>query len=79
MMNPRRLSTVPAIVLLSVVFAIGIVGLLATGSQGLQITSAAPPTDDVAHAPIVLHMPEPVVETAPAHALDSPPTEPAPE
>ncbi|WP_245269957.1 D-alanyl-D-alanine carboxypeptidase family protein [Nitrobacter hamburgensis] len=68
----------PTPVLLSVVFAIGIVGLLATRSEGLQTTGAVPLTKDVAHAPIVLHMPEPVVETAPAHASDAPPIEPAP-
>jgi hypothetical protein len=35
-------------------------------------------TGDVAHAPIAPHMPEPVVETAPTHAPDAPPPEPAP-
>ena len=44
MMNPRQLATVPAPVLRSVVFATGIVGLLATG-QGIPTTDAAPPTD----------------------------------
>src|SRR6185312_2131267 len=44
MMNPRQLATVPAPVLRSVVFATGIVGLLATG-QGIPTTGAAPPTD----------------------------------
>ncbi|MEH2513530.1 hypothetical protein V1291_004884 [Nitrobacteraceae bacterium AZCC 1564] len=51
MMNPLRLSPVmisivPAPVLRSVALATGIVGLLATsGSEGLQTTGAAPPTD----------------------------------
>jgi hypothetical protein len=44
MMNPRQLATVPTPVLRSVVFATGIVGLLATG-QGIPTTGAAPPTD----------------------------------
>jgi hypothetical protein len=45
MMNPLRLSPVPTPVLRSVVFATGVVGLLATGSEGLQTTGAAPPTE----------------------------------
>ncbi|MEH2476849.1 hypothetical protein V1282_000206 [Nitrobacteraceae bacterium AZCC 2146] len=126
MMNPLRLSTVPTPVLRSVVFATGIVGLVAMGSEGHQITGAAPPTDisassssttqelatapqpnsmssddlsqthlqthlkshvamtelsfagDVADAPIAPHIPKAVVETAPTHARDTPPAEPAP-
>lgn len=45
MMNPQRLSTVPTPVLRSVVFATGIVGLLAVGSEGHQTTGASPLTD----------------------------------
>ena len=42
MMNPRRLSTVPAPLLRSVILATGIVGLLAAdGPAGIQNTGAA--------------------------------------
>jgi hypothetical protein len=44
MMNPRRLSTVPAPLLRSVILATGVVGLLAAfGPAGIQNTGAAPP------------------------------------
>src|ERR1700726_3953246 len=46
MMNPRRLSTVPAPLLRSVILAIGVVGLLAAfGPAGIQNTGAAPRKD----------------------------------
>ncbi|KQW20922.1 peptidase M15 [Afipia sp. Root123D2] len=45
MMNLQRLSTVPTPVLRSVVFATGIVGLLAVGSEGHQTTGESPRTD----------------------------------
>src|SRR5258708_33670 len=46
MMNPRRLSTVPAPLLRSVFLAAGVVGLLAAfGSAGIQNTGAAPRKD----------------------------------
>ena len=45
MMNPRRLSTVPAPLLRSVILATGVVGLLAAfGPAGNQNTGAAPAT-----------------------------------
>jgi hypothetical protein len=126
MMNPRRLSTVSTPVLRSVVFATGIVGLLATGSEGLQTSDVAPPmgmsvssstahetatapqpssmtkdedvgqthlqtrlkshvarielslAGDIGDAPIALHMPKAVVETAPTDAPDAAPPKPAP-
>lgn len=43
MMNPQRHSTIPAAALWSVVFAVGVIGLLATGPAGLQTTGAVPP------------------------------------
>src|SRR3984893_15258503 len=46
MMNPRRLSTVPAPLLRSVILATGVVGLLAAlGPAGIQNTGAAPRKD----------------------------------
>ncbi len=45
MMNPLRHSTGPAPVLRSVVFATGVVGLLATGPEGLQRTDTASRAD----------------------------------
>src|SRR6202045_373720 len=46
MMNPRRLSTVPAPLLRSVILATGVVGLLAAfGPAGIQDTGAGPPKD----------------------------------
>jgi hypothetical protein len=45
MMNLQRLSTVPTPVLRSVVFATGIVGLLAVGSEGHQTTGESPRID----------------------------------
>ena len=46
MTNPRRLSTVPAPLLRSVVLATGVVGLLAAfGPAGIHNTGAAPPKD----------------------------------
>jgi hypothetical protein len=46
MMNPRRLSTVPAPLLRSVILATGVVGLLAAfGHAGIQNTGAAPGKD----------------------------------
>ena len=46
MMNPRRLSTVPAPWLRSVILATGVVGLLgAFGPAAIQNTGAAPPKD----------------------------------
>src|SRR5258705_13754746 len=46
MMNPRRLSTVPAPLLRSVILATGVVGLLAAlGPAGIENTGAAPPKD----------------------------------
>src|SRR5258706_9165346 len=46
MMNPRRLSTVPAPLLRSVILATGVVGLLAAfGPAGFQNTGAAPHKD----------------------------------
>src|SRR5258708_1432242 len=46
MMNPRRLSTVPAPLLRSVILATGVVGLLAAfGPAGFQNTGAAPRKD----------------------------------
>jgi hypothetical protein len=46
MMNPRRLSTVPAPLLRSVILATGVVGLLAAfGPAGIQDTGAAPRKD----------------------------------
>ena len=46
MMNPRRLSTVPAPLLRVVILATGVVGLLAAfGSAEIQNTGAAPSTD----------------------------------
>jgi hypothetical protein len=46
MMNPRRLSTVPAPSLRSVILATGVVGLLAAfGPAGIQNTGAAPRKD----------------------------------
>ena len=46
MMNPRRLSTVPAPLLRSVILATGVVGLLAAfGPAGIQNTGAAPSKD----------------------------------
>jgi hypothetical protein len=46
MMNPRRLSTVPAPSLRSVILATGVVGLLAAfGPAGIQNTGAAPRQD----------------------------------
>jgi hypothetical protein len=46
MMNPRRLSTVPAPSLRSVILATGVVGLLAAfGPAGIQNTGAAPRRD----------------------------------
>lgn len=46
MMNPRRLSTVPAPLLRSVILATGVVGLLAVfGPTGIQNTGAAPSKD----------------------------------
>src|SRR5258705_10751643 len=46
MMNPRRLSTVPAPLLRSVILATGVVGLLAVfGPAEIQNTGAAPPKD----------------------------------
>ena len=45
-MNPRRLSTVPAPLLRSVILATGVVGLLAAfGPAGIQNTGAAPRKD----------------------------------
>ena len=46
MMNPRRLSTVPAPLLRSVILATGVVGVLAAfGPAGIQNTGAAPRKD----------------------------------
>jgi hypothetical protein len=46
MMNPRRLSTVPAPLLRSIILATGVVGLLAAfGPAGILNTGAAPPKD----------------------------------
>ena len=46
MMNPRRLSTVPAPLLRSVILATGVVGLLAAfGPAGILNTGAAPRKD----------------------------------
>ena len=46
MMNPRRLSTVPAPLLRSVILATGVAGLLAAlGPAGIENTGAAPPKD----------------------------------
>ena len=46
MMNPRRLSIVPAPLLRSVILATGVVGLLAAfGPAGIQDTGAVPPKD----------------------------------
>src|ERR1700724_604353 len=46
MMNPRRLSTVPAPLLRSVILATGVVGLLvALGPAGIQNTGAVPRKD----------------------------------
>src|SRR6202790_4626327 len=46
MMNPRRLSTVPAPLLRSVILATGVVGLLAAfGPAGIQTTGAVPGKD----------------------------------
>jgi hypothetical protein len=46
MMNPRRLSTVPAPLLRSVILATGVVGLLAaSGPAGIQNTGAVPRKD----------------------------------
>ncbi len=45
MMNPRQVLTVPTPVLRSVIFVTGVVGLLATGLEGLRTTGAAPSTD----------------------------------
>src|SRR6266849_1066405 len=89
MMNPRRLSTVPAPLLASVILATGVVGLLAAfGPAGILNTGAAPRKDisapslsteqELADAPIALNKPEPVVETASTNSPDVPPTEPAP-
>ena len=45
-MNPRRLSTVPAPLLRSVILATGVAGLLAAlGPAGIENTGAAPPKD----------------------------------
>src|SRR5260370_5413127 len=46
MMNPRRLSTVPAPLLASIILATGVVGLLAAfGPAGIQNTGAVPRKD----------------------------------
>src|SRR6202048_1003173 len=46
MMNPRRLSTVPAPLLRSVILATGVIGLLAAfGPAGIPDTGAVPPKD----------------------------------
>jgi hypothetical protein len=46
MMNPRRLSTVPAPLLRSVILAAGVIGLLAAfGPAGIQNTGAVPRKD----------------------------------
>jgi hypothetical protein len=46
MMNPLRLSTVPAPLLRSVILATGVAGLLAAlGAAGIENTGAAPPKD----------------------------------
>src|SRR5882762_3810050 len=46
MIDPRRLSTVPAPLLRSVILATGVAGLLAAfGPAGIQNTGAAPPKD----------------------------------
>jgi len=45
MMNPLRLSTVPAPLLRMVILATGVVGLAAFGLAGIQNTGAAPDTD----------------------------------
>lgn len=93
MMNLQRLSTVPTPVLRSVVFATGIVGLLATGSEGPQTAVAAPRNDasapshsaDGAMAELsravvdaLTALDKPVVEIASINSPELPPTQPAP-
>src|SRR5260370_23558218 len=47
MMNPRRLSTVPAPLLRSVILATGVVGLLAAFGPAGILNTGAPPRKDI--------------------------------
>ena len=47
MMNPRRLSTVPAPLLASVILATGVVGLLAAFGPAGILNTGAPPRNNI--------------------------------